>query len=54
MVTADDNSQQNLKRDFVTFLNQSGSGRQPRNDAERETLFREFMAWRQKQSNAGN
>jgi TRAP-type uncharacterized transport system substrate-binding protein len=36
-----------LKRDFQTFL--ASSRRTPRNEAEHESLFREFMTWRQKQ-----
>ena len=54
LVKADDKSQQGLKRDFDTFLNQSGTGRQPLNDNEREALFRNFMTWRQAHGDAGH
>jgi len=40
-------SPQALKRDFEAFLNQKG-GAAPRNKAEREVLFRQFLSWRQK------
>jgi TRAP-type uncharacterized transport system substrate-binding protein len=50
----DDKSQQSIKSDFQSFLSQAGSDRQPRDDAEREALFREFMTWRQKQGVAGH
>jgi hypothetical protein len=53
LVKVGDKSQQGLKRDFETFLNQSGSGRQPLNDSEREALFRNFMKWRQAHGEAG-
>jgi TRAP-type uncharacterized transport system substrate-binding protein len=39
-----------LKRDFQTFL--ASSRRTPKNQAEHESLFREFMTWREKQGNA--
>ena len=54
LVKADDKSQQGLKRDFDTFLNQSGTDRQPLNDSEREALFRNFMTWRQAHGDAGH
>jgi TRAP transporter TAXI family solute receptor len=53
LVKVGDKSQQGLKRDFDTFLNQSGSGRQPLSDSEREALFRNFMKWRQAHGEAG-
>ncbi|HET9714828.1 MAG TPA: TAXI family TRAP transporter solute-binding subunit [Pseudolabrys sp.] len=54
LVRAEDRSQQGLKRDFNSFLSQAGGVAHPQNDAEREALFREFMAWRQKQGDARN
>ena len=44
-------SQQALKRDFATFLDQSGSDARRLTDAERENLFRNFMLWRQAHTN---
>jgi TRAP-type uncharacterized transport system substrate-binding protein len=43
-------SSETLKRDFDTFL--ASSRREPRNEAEQEALFREFMSWREKQGRA--
>ena len=37
-----------LKRDFQTFL--ASTRRTPRNQTEHESLFREFMTWREKQA----
>jgi hypothetical protein len=54
LIKADDKSQQSLKVDFQSFLSQSGSERRPRNDTEREALFRDFMTWRQKHGDAGH
>ena len=42
-------SPQKLKQNFKTFLSENNNNTQPRNAAEREALFKEFMAWRQKQ-----
>ena len=42
----DDKSQQSVKSDFQTFLSQSANAQQPRDDSEREALFRDFMSWR--------
>jgi TRAP-type uncharacterized transport system substrate-binding protein len=42
----DDKSQQTVKSDFQTFLSQSANAQQPRDDSEREALFRDFMSWR--------
>jgi len=39
-----------IKRDFQTFL--AASGRAPKNQTEHEALFRDFIAWREKQGNA--
>ena len=47
----DQTSQQALKRDFATFLDQSGSDARRLTDAERENLFRNFMLWRQAHTN---
>jgi TRAP-type uncharacterized transport system substrate-binding protein len=38
-----------LNREFQAFLDRSGERASPRNRAERETLFREFMQWRRRQ-----
>jgi len=51
LVKADDKSQR-LKNDFGSFLSQASNLAHPRNEAEREALFREFMSWRQKQGRA--
>ena len=48
----DDKSQQSVKSDFQTFLTQSASARQPRDDVEREALFRDFMSWRKQHGGA--
>ena len=42
-------AQQSQQRDFNTFLSSSAKG-VPRTQAERETLFREFLQWRDRQS----
>lgn len=47
-------SQGGLKRDFVTFLNQSGAANKQLSESEREALFRDFMSWRQTHENAGH
>jgi len=47
-------SQGGLKRDFVTFLNQSGAANKQLSETEREALFRDFMSWRQTHENAGH
>jgi TRAP-type uncharacterized transport system substrate-binding protein len=39
-------SQENVNREFQTFLNRLEAGRAPRTAAEREALFREFLQWR--------
>jgi TRAP-type uncharacterized transport system substrate-binding protein len=39
-----------MKRDFQTFL--ASSGRAPKNQTEHEALFRDFIAWREKQGSA--
>jgi TRAP-type uncharacterized transport system substrate-binding protein len=54
LVKADDKSPKNLKRDFQSFLSQSAFERLPKNDTEREALFRDFMSWRQKHGDAGH
>jgi len=54
LVKADDKSKQSIKSDFQAFLSQVGSDQHPRDDSEREALFRDFMAWRQKQGGAGH
>jgi TRAP-type uncharacterized transport system substrate-binding protein len=41
---------ENLGRDFQAFLDQSRTRVAPRNPAEREALFREFMQWRERQA----
>ena len=48
----DDKSRQSVKSDFQTFLTQSASARQPRDDVEREALFRDFMSWRKQHGGA--
>ncbi len=40
-------NEQALQGEFRSFLSQSG-GNAPRNDKDREALFRDFMAWREK------
>jgi TRAP transporter TAXI family solute receptor len=40
-------SPQALKHDFEAFLNHNGAAA-PRNNAERDALFRQFLSWRQK------
>jgi TRAP-type uncharacterized transport system substrate-binding protein len=37
-----------LRQAFNAFLESTGTRNPPRNDAERELLFREFMSWREK------
>jgi TRAP-type uncharacterized transport system substrate-binding protein len=48
MMKASASSPQKLKQNFKTFLSENGNITQPHNGAEREALFKEFMAWRQK------
>jgi hypothetical protein len=42
-------SPQKLKQNFKTLLSENNNNTQPRNASEREALFKECMAWRQKQ-----
>jgi uncharacterized protein len=48
MMKASASSPQKLKQNFKTFLSENNNNAQPRDAAEREALFKEFMAWRQK------
>ena len=48
MMKASTSSSEKLKQKFKTFLSEDSSIAQPRTAAEREALFREFMAWREK------
>ncbi|MEJ2378667.1 MAG: TAXI family TRAP transporter solute-binding subunit [Pseudolabrys sp.] len=41
-------SSQTLKREFGTFLSQNKNLAGPQSSSERNTLFRQFMSWRQK------
>lgn len=41
-------SPEELKQAFDAFLSQNGNGSQPSNKAQRDVLFREFMAWRRR------
>jgi len=51
MQGAEPREPQALSRDFQAFLSRAGATvAAPRNDAERETLFREFMQWRERQA----
>jgi uncharacterized protein len=52
VMKADDKSQQNVKSDFQTFLGQTANAQQPRDDSEREALFRDFMTWRKQHGGA--
>lgn len=54
LMKPNDKSQQGVKRDFESFLNQSGHNRQSLNDTEREALFRDFMTWRQKHGDSSH
>jgi TRAP-type uncharacterized transport system substrate-binding protein len=47
--SADDPQQ--LSRDFQAFIGRTAGRAAPHNDAEREVLFREFLSWRERQSN---
>jgi TRAP transporter TAXI family solute receptor len=47
VMKADDKSRKSIKSDFQSFLSQSDSDRKPRDDSDREALFRDFMSWRQ-------
>ena len=47
-----DKSQQSVKSDFQAFLSQSANAQQPRDDVEREILFRDFMSWRKQHGGA--
>ena len=49
MMKASASSPQKLKQNFKTFLSKNSNITRPQNAAEREALFKEFMAWRQKQ-----
>jgi TRAP-type uncharacterized transport system substrate-binding protein len=51
LTTASAAGQQELNRDFQTFLGRSAeAGGAPRSQAEREALFREFLQWREQQA----
>ena len=39
-----------MSRDFQAFLARSGVRGSPQNQTERETLFREFLQWREQQA----
>jgi hypothetical protein len=49
MPNANASPQQKLKEDFQTFLSENGNPAKQNDDAARDALFKEFMAWRQKQ-----
>src|SRR5262249_5459177 len=42
-------NQAELGRDFQAFLSNLGGQGTPRNQSERDAMFREFLGWRQKQ-----
>jgi uncharacterized protein len=44
-------NQAELGRDFQAFLSNLGGQGTPRNQSERDAMFREFLEWRQKQGN---
>jgi len=47
VLKADDKAKTGLKSDFQTFLSHQDSGQLPKDNAQREELFRAFMTWRQ-------
>ena len=47
VLRADDKTKSGIKTDFQAFLGHQDPGHLPKDSAEREELFRAFMAWRQ-------
>ena len=44
---------QNLSQDFQRFLDKSAGAAAPKTQAERDALFRDFMAWQAQRSSKG-